>query len=321
MSASSLRRMIDTQVAHNRLRQLLHTFSHRPPNIGRALTLSPTAARSSSTKMGDTTFDYSKLSNEHGSPTLDTSKQHPASLTTPHNLTTQVIYGPPPDPQYAQYNKEHQKESLQSAINDSVRLDRDKISATDLYKLMIGAIVPRPIAWVSSISKDGKVNLAPYSFFQGLVSGFLMVSSVRSQGKYKDSATNIIETKEFVVNTVSESNAEQMNATATMQKVNELEMAELTAVPSTHVKCPRVAESMVSFECVLHQVVPIGDESKEPTADLIIGRILCVHVHNSVYLGDCKIDPAKFRPIGRLAGNSYARVATSNNCFELKRPA
>jgi flavin reductase (DIM6/NTAB) family NADH-FMN oxidoreductase RutF len=186
------------------------------------------------------------------------------------------------------------------------------------YKLLSGTIVPRPIGWISTVSPDGVNNLAPYSFFNA-VSGdpphVLFCSGKRGSG-HKDSAGNALATGEFVVNLVSESTAEAMNLTATElpADVDEFAYAGLTALPSVVVAAPRVGESLVNFECkVVHSYEIEGGGSV-----IVVGRVVMMHVADEILDERYRIDYGVYKPVGRLAGNSYCRV---NDLFDLVRPA
>ena len=183
--------------------------------------------------------------------------------------------------------------------------------------VLTGVIVPRPIAFVSTISPDGEVNLAPYSFFNAVSYDTVIFSSSRNVGnKSKDTLRNIEETGEFVVNIVVDSIAEAMNATAAEfpEGVDEFEIAGLTHAPSQIVKPPRVAESPVNIECKLDQIVQIG--SGEHEHGLVIGTILLMHVRDDVIDGH-RIDQAKLMATGRMAGNMYCHTSDR---FEMVRP-
>ncbi|MEC8856102.1 MAG: flavin reductase family protein [Chloroflexota bacterium] len=183
--------------------------------------------------------------------------------------------------------------------------------------VLTGVIVPRPIAFVSTISPDGEVNLAPYSFFNAVSYSTVVFSSSRNVGtKSKDTLRNIEETGEFVVNIVVDPIAEAMNATAAEypEGVDEFEIAGLSHAPSQIVKPPRVAESPVNIECKLDQVVKIGSGDHEH--GLVIGTILLMHVRDDVIDGH-RIDQAKLRATGRMPGNMYCRT---NDRFEMVRP-
>ncbi|MDP6396783.1 MAG: flavin reductase family protein [Candidatus Marinimicrobia bacterium] len=190
----------------------------------------------------------------------------------------------------------------------------------DIYKLMIGSIVPRPIAFVSTISKDGTRNLAPFSFFNGICSNppTIMFAPARRSysGETKDTLNNIRNTEEFVVNIVSEGFAEQMVACSTDfdPEVDEFDVSGLTPVPSKIVAPPRVEESRVNFECRLNQIVDIGDGSAG-SGFVVIGTVVLFHVDDSIYENG-RINLEKFKPIGRLAGSSYSRITDT---FEIVR--
>lgn len=190
-----------------------------------------------------------------------------------------------------------------------------------LYKLMIGAVVPRPIGWISTLNETGQPNLAPFSYFNAVCPNpptLLFCPSIRgTDGTTKDTLNNVRATGEFVANIVTEAVAEQMNITATEfpADVNEFNAAGLTPVPSQMVRPPRVGESPINFECKLHQIIDINDEPGG--GSVVLGRIVRIHVRDDVMLGEDKIDPKKLKPIGRLAGSGYCRVT---DLFEMVRP-
>jgi flavin reductase (DIM6/NTAB) family NADH-FMN oxidoreductase RutF len=195
------------------------------------------------------------------------------------------------------------------------------ISAGSMNKIILGSVVPRPIAWVSTINEAGLTNLAPFSFFNAVCTKpptLLFCPGVRgTDAGTKDTLHNIRANKEFVINIVTEKTAEAMNLTATElpSEVDEFAFAKLTPVKSLRVKPPRVGESPINFECVLNQIVDIGDGTPG-SGWVVIGEVVHVHVADEVMLPDYKIDIAALKPIGRLAGFNYARV---NNFFEMKR--
>lgn len=197
-----------------------------------------------------------------------------------------------------------------------MKIDPRSQSLKDIYKLMIDIIVPRPIAFVSTVSREGNLNLAPFSYFNGVSSQppMIMISVGRkSDGKKKDTFRNIEETGEFVVNVVTESIAEAMNIAATdfPDGMSEFEQANLTPFPSDLVRPPRVAESPVNLECRLVQVIELGD----PPNALIVGEIVRFHVADGL-IERGRVDPRKLKPVGRLGGAQYCRVT---DIFEMKR--
>jgi len=189
------------------------------------------------------------------------------------------------------------------------------------YKLLIGSVVPRPIAFVSSLTPDGEQNLAPFSFFNAICPNppSLMFAPVNrsSDASKKDTLNNILRTKEFVVNVVTEDIAEQMNICATEYPpgYNEFEESGLTPINSKIVKPPRVKESPINFECKLMKHVPVGDPEIPGSGNVIIGEIVYFHIADEIYY-DGKIDIRKLKPIGRLAGAGYTRVT---DLFDMPR--
>jgi flavin reductase (DIM6/NTAB) family NADH-FMN oxidoreductase RutF len=190
----------------------------------------------------------------------------------------------------------------------------------DVYKILIGAIVPRPIAFVSTISPEGIPNLAPFSFFTAISANppVICFCPTRKSGPEprKDTLRNISATREFVVNIVSEEISGQMNITSGdfAADVDEFEAAGLTPIPSDLVKPPRVAESHVHMECKLYLTIEISD--LPGGGNLVIGEVIRLHVDDA-YVDNFKIDPDKLRAIGRMGGNSYARTTDR---FDMIRP-
>lgn len=195
------------------------------------------------------------------------------------------------------------------------------LQSNQVYKLMTGSIVPRPIAWVSTVDTEGNPNLAPFSYFTAASDTpptIIFCSGIRSaDGKPKDTYHNIKATGEYVINFVNEATAEAMNITATevSADVNEFERAGLTAIASKMVTVPRVQESPISFECKLNQIVTISD--KPGGGHIIIGEIVYMHFDDGIYKEGHYIDIETYEPIGRLMGNQYAHI---NDLFTLKRP-
>ena len=210
--------------------------------------------------------------------------------------------------------------SLTHSTGQFIDVDPDSLDNQSRYKLLIGAVVPRPIAFVSTISPDGKTNLAPFSFFTGVQSSPLMVCfcpMIRSSdGHKKDTLRNIEATGECVVHIVSESILEAMNqcAVEAPPEVSEFDLSGLTPFPSVKVKPPRVKEALVQMECKLHQVVSLGDEPG--SGSIVIARVVMLHFSPDVY-NNGKILIDKLQPIARLAGSAYARTT---DVFSLERP-
>ena len=190
--------------------------------------------------------------------------------------------------------------------------DPTKIPFQETHKLMIGSIVPRPIAFVSTRSKDGKNNVAPFSYFNGVCSKppTIMFAPARRgwDGEEKDTLINIRDTEEFVVNIVSEPFAEKMVMCSTDfdSDVDEFIESDLTPVPSQKIAPSRVGEAKVSFECKLNQIVEIGDGTAG-SGFVVIGSIVLFHIDDDVY-DNGRILLDKLQPLGRLAGNWYTRT-------------
>jgi flavin reductase (DIM6/NTAB) family NADH-FMN oxidoreductase RutF len=187
------------------------------------------------------------------------------------------------------------------------------------YKLMVSTIVPRPIAWIVTQSADGSVNAAPYSFFNA-VSGEppLVVIGIggRDDGRAKDTAANIRESGQFVVNLVGEAMVRPMVVTAVDfdTGVDELVQAGLTTLPSVRIAPPRIAESPVAFECELFQTIALPDRR-----DLVIGRIIMMHIDDNAMLDPARyyVDTPALKLVGRMHGGGwYTKTADQ---FEVKR--
>src|SRR5438094_5710375 len=175
-------------------------------------------------------------------------------------------------------------------------IDPDQNSPREIYKHMVAFITPRPIAWVSTVNREGQTNLAPFSYFNGVCPNpptILFCPTNTREGKKKDTLRNIESTREFVVNVVSDAMREKMNATSEEfpPEISEFAACGLASVRSTKVKPPRVKESLVNLECVLHDIVRIGEG---PLAgNIVIGRIVLIHADDSVLDDSGQIDPAK----------------------------
>lgn len=185
---------------------------------------------------------------------------------------------------------------------------------------MIGAIVPRPIAFVSTISREGSYNLAPFSFFTAVCANPPIICFCPNRREWpdprKDTLRNILFTREFVVNIVSEEFAQQMNLTSGEYppEVDEFELSGLTPIPSDLVKAPRVAEAHVNMECRLYLAMEIG--ALPLSGNLVLGEVLRIHVEDR-YFDNFKIDPDKLQAIGRMGGSSYTRTTDR---FDMQRP-
>ncbi len=201
-----------------------------------------------------------------------------------------------------------------------MQLDFSALDARTAYQWMISTILPRPIAWVSTISADGKTNLAPFSFFQGITANpptLMFVPVNNRQGVKKDTVRNIEAVPEFVVNLVSHELGGQMNRTAALLPYgdSEFEKFGIAAAPSTKVRPPRVAAAPVAFECTLDRIVHIGEGPL--AANVVFGRIHAAHINDAVLGADGRPDARKLDLIGRLGGEDYA---TTREIFTIERP-
>ncbi len=200
-----------------------------------------------------------------------------------------------------------------------MEIDPETLPPADRYGLLISAIVPRPIAWVSTLGPDGSHNLAPFSFFTGITAQpmTLCFAPVNSRtGRKKDTLVNVEATRQFVVNGVSEALAAPMNESSADYPygVSEFEKAGLTPVPSVKVKPPSVKQSPLRMECELLQVVTISDGPLG--GNLVIGRVVHIHVDDALWKAG-RIHHQDFKPIGRMEGAWYTKVS---DAFELPRP-
>lgn len=199
-------------------------------------------------------------------------------------------------------------------------IDVASANVLDVYQTLVSVVTPRPIAWVTTIDAAGRVNLAPFSFFNAFGANPPVVvfsPTLRRDGTKKDTLRNVEETREFVVNLAVESVAEAVNLTSKElpPEQSEVELAGLTLCRSLKVRPPRVAESPVSLECRLLQVISIG--TGPIAANLVIGEVLAIHVADSVRDDQGRVDPHKLKTIARLGGDWYCRTT---DLFEMKRP-
>jgi len=193
-------------------------------------------------------------------------------------------------------------------------------SSQDIYKILIGTVLPRPIAWVSTVDLSGNLNLAPFSFFTvaSVNPPILCFSPLLKENSIeKDTLANINQTGEFVVNIVSYGLAQAMNRTSGPypSEVNEFDVAGVTPRQSTFVKPPCVADSLVNFECKLKQIIPLGSEPM--AGNLILGKVCNIHLHPDI-VRNGEVESESLDAIGRLGGNMYSTI---RDCFEMERPA
>ena len=200
----------------------------------------------------------------------------------------------------------------QRIAHNTVELNPNDLDVHSLFNVMTGTIVPRPIAWISTVDREGRQNLAPYSMFTAVCAKPPTVvfcpSCQEPSYREKDTYRNIASTGEFVINFVDDSVVEAMDISAAevSRDVDEFQLAGVTALPSVHVRPPRVAESPVSFECTLHEIVTIG--LTEGGGHIVIGIVVHMHFQEGIYTEDNHIQFDKYRPIGGLVGHSYAHI-------------
>ena len=201
-----------------------------------------------------------------------------------------------------------------------MQIDVEKANIVEVYQKLVDIVNPRPIAWVTSIDPEGRVNLAPFSFFNAFganpaVLGF--APSLRRDGTKKDTLRNVEATEDFVINVAVAGLAEQVNLSSKELPPgeSEVELTGLSVSPSIKIKTPRLNESPVNLECVLRQVLVFGEGPR--SANLVIGEVVLMHVADSVLDENGRVDPNKLATIGRLGGDYYCR--TTDN-FRMKRP-
>ncbi|KAI0827582.1 hypothetical protein BC628DRAFT_1367476 [Trametes gibbosa] len=260
--------------------------------------------------------------------TMSSNAAAPALLA--FDNTTRPKYTESPNPKFVYGQKVDEtsggKEWVESAKNGWKTVDASTEDPGKLYALMISGIVPRPIAFVSSVSEDGTENIAPFSWFNQVTHNPPLISvSVAarpvSQGGDKDTARNIKANKEFTVNIISEPFVENANVSSldSPPDVSEWPLTGLTKEPSLLVQPARVRESAFSMECELFQAVDIiHPTSGEHTATLVLGLVKLIHVRHDILNERGVVDFTKLRPVGRLGDISYARVG---DAFRLSRAA
>lgn len=199
-------------------------------------------------------------------------------------------------------------------------LDPKDLTQRENYKLLIGSIIPRPVAVVSTQSADGIVNIAPFSFFNIVSSEPVILSLAiqRKEGELKDTARNLLATKEAVVHILDQTNVQEANKTAALLPADqsELTVSGFTTTTSKMIAVPGLKEASVRLETILHQHVPIKKD-QQTTADLLLLEVVGYQIAEDVYQ-DGKIDPRALQAVSRLAGNSYATIG---KIFDIKRPS
>ncbi|MEM1215442.1 MAG: flavin reductase family protein [Bacteroidota bacterium] len=205
----------------------------------------------------------------------------------------------------------------------TISIDPTSLLQAEVYQYLSSAVAPRPIAFVSTQDAEGRVNLSPYSFFNVFSSNppVMIFSPVRSgrDNSTKHSLDNVLEVPEVVVNIVNYPLVEQMSlaSTAYAKGVNEFEKAGLTAVASEKISPPRVGEAPVAFECVVDQVIALG---QEPGAgNLVVARVVMIHVQDQYLDTNGKLDANQLDLVARMGGSWYTR-ASGEALFEIPKP-
>ncbi len=200
-----------------------------------------------------------------------------------------------------------------------MQFDPNHLESSAVYKLLTGSVIPRPIAWVSTVDENGVNNLAPFSYFNILGDDppHVMFSTRRDNNSNKDTLNNVLSNGQFVVNMVTEDLVEKMNATSqsVAPDVDEFQLVGVTPIASEKIKPMRVKESPISFECemVHHYFL---ENHKQGGACVIIGRIVMMHFDESVLLDNYKINMENYKPVSRLAGSNYSKIG---ELFSIKR--
>jgi flavin reductase (DIM6/NTAB) family NADH-FMN oxidoreductase RutF len=203
------------------------------------------------------------------------------------------------------------------------RINPKEIPVPEMHSYLLGAVVPRPVAFASTIDKAGNINLSPFSFFNcfGANPPILIFSPSRRgrDNTTKHTYENVLEVPEVVINIANYDIVEQMSLASTEypKRVNEFIKAGLTPEPSEMVKPPRVKEAPVAFECKVNQVMPLGN--KGGAGNLVICEVLLMHVNRKVLDDQGKIDPYKLDAVARMGGNYYCRVQ-GDSIFEIPKP-
>ena len=202
-----------------------------------------------------------------------------------------------------------------------MQIEISKIPVTEAYQWIVSLVAPRPIAWVTTLSSSGVVNLAPFSFFNvfGANPPVMVFSPTlnRDSGK-KDTLINIEHHGEFVIHASTQRDIDAINASSASlsPELSEVEYVGKKTVPSTLVKVPRLADAPFALECKLRQIVPVG--TGPISANLIIGDIVMMHIDPAILGKDGKVDPMLLRSVARLGGEHWCR---STDLFQMERPS
>jgi flavin reductase (DIM6/NTAB) family NADH-FMN oxidoreductase RutF len=200
-----------------------------------------------------------------------------------------------------------------------MHVDVSKVSVVEAYHLIVSLVTPRPIAWVSTLSPSGVVNLAPFSFYNAFGANPPIVvfsPTLKRDGTKKDTLRNLESLGEFVIHAATETHVEQINLSSKMipPEESEVELVGMTTVPSTLVKPPRLADVPFALECKVREILPMG--TGPIAANLVIGEVLMMHIDDSVLDSSGIPDPTKIKAIARLGGEYWCKT---QDLFQLKR--
>ena len=204
-----------------------------------------------------------------------------------------------------------------------VTINPKELKTSEFHSYLLGAVAPRPIAFASTVDKDGNPNLAPFSFFNVFSANppIAVFSPARSgrTGNQKHTFMNIMEVPEVVINVVNYDMVQQTSLASTEypKEVNEFEKSGFTAVPSVMIRPMRVKESPAQLECIVKQVIELGDQGG--AGNLIICEIVLMHISEHVLDANKRIDPEKMDLVGRMGGNWYSRT-NGKALFEVEKP-
>ncbi len=202
---------------------------------------------------------------------------------------------------------------------DFAFIDAAGIATETAYRLIVGCVVPRPVAWITTVDEHGRVNAAPFSSYNYVATSppMLAINIATRAGAVKDTARNIRATGEFVVNVATEATMETLHLTAQdfPPEVSETEHLGIALLPSQRVKPPRIASTPVQMECRLDQVVVLG----RGVNTLFIGEVVAFHLAHDIFDGQ-RVDSARMRPIARLGGPFYAGLGEIFHRPMLQRP-
>ena len=199
-------------------------------------------------------------------------------------------------------------------------INPETLTEKENYFLLTASVIPRPVAFTTTLSPEGVLNGAPFSYFNIIAADppLLSISVQRREGKMKDTARNAMDRGEFVVHISDESYIEKINETAIAfpPTGSEVKHSGLTPVDSTIIQTPGVAEASIRMECVVERILPLGGTTEAPACDLLIGKVVKYHIRQGV-LKEGRIDAKLLRPVSRLAGTQYEKLG---EIFKLKRP-